>query len=55
MAADKRVKDFDTVLVQAIHETIEYCLGQGNAAVIEKYLDGKGLPINEIPARPEQF
>jgi hypothetical protein len=49
------VNDFDKVLVKVIHEVLGYVLGEGNATIIEQYLEKKGVPMPEIPDRPEQF
>ncbi len=47
--------DFDRILVQAIYETIEYCLGEVNAKIICNYLEERGLPLNEVSSKPELF
>jgi len=46
---------FDSILVRIIDETMKYCLGEANTAIIMNYLESRGLPMNEIPIRPEQF
>jgi hypothetical protein len=49
------VKDFDRLLVQAIDETIEYCLGEANTSIIHNYLEERNLPMSEVPNKPELF
>ena len=49
------VNDFDEQLVQLIEETIKYCLGEANAAIIINYLEARDYPLSEIPKRPEIF
>ena len=47
--------DFDNLLVQVLDETVKYCLEEENASIIYKYLEGRNLPLNEIPNKPELF
>lgn len=47
--------DFDTLLLQAIDETIRYCLGDINAQLIYNYLERKGILKKEIPQRLDDF
>jgi hypothetical protein len=49
------VNDFDEQLVQVIEETIKYCLGETNAAIVINYLEAQDYPLREIPKRPEIF
>ena len=51
----KTVEDFDILLVQAIDETLKYCLGDANASIICNYLKERNLPMSEIPNKPELF
>ena len=47
--------EFDTLLLQAIDETIRYCLGDINAQLIYNYLERKGIPKKEIPKKLDDF
>jgi hypothetical protein len=49
------VYNFDELLVQVTEETIKYCLGDSNAAIIINYLEAQGYLLSEIPKRPEIF
>ncbi len=55
MELPQTVNDFDKLLVQVTEETIKYCLGEVNAAIILNYLEELNYPLNEIPNRPETF
>ena len=49
------VNDFDKLLVQVTEETIKYCLGDVNTAIIWNYMEERNYPKSEIPKRPEKF
>jgi hypothetical protein len=49
------VEEFDKLLTETVNETLEYTLGERNAAIIEDYMEKKGLPLNKIPQNPQQF
>lgn len=55
MALAQKVTDFDRFLVEAIEETLKYCLGDINASIISNYLEEHGCSKCEIPDRPELF
>ena len=55
MELAQTANEFDILLVQAIEETIKYCLGETNANVIRNYLEARDLPLSEIPNKPELF
>lgn len=48
-------QEFDKALVNAIHEVLEYSLGETNTRIIYNYLEERGLPLNEIPNNLEMF
>ena len=43
-AAFQTINDFDNLLVKVIHDVLAYCLGEGNAEIIEKSMEKNGLP-----------
>jgi hypothetical protein len=49
------VNDFDNLLVQVTEETIKYCLGYTNAAIIWNYLEQRNCSMAEIPNNLEIF
>jgi len=51
----KQQENFDDMLVQAVEETIKYCLGEINAIIISDYLKKRNLPLREISSKPELF
>ena len=51
----RSVNEFDKLLVEAIDETIKYCLGERNTTIIEDYLEKQGLPLSKVSVCPEQF
>ena len=55
MALIRSANDFDNLLIQTIEETVKYCLGEANTNIIRNYLEARGLPMTEIPNKPEQF
>jgi hypothetical protein len=55
MTAVHTVSDFDNLLVQVVEETLKYCLGESNTIIIKDYLERCGLPLDEVPSRPELF
>jgi hypothetical protein len=55
MGSVQAVNDFDSILVQVIYETVEYCLGEENARIICNYLEERGLPLNKVSSKPELF
>ena len=54
-AAVQTINDFDNLLGKVIHDVLAYCLGEGNAEIIEKSMEKNGLPLKEIPLHPEEF
>ena len=55
MGALRSVSEFDQLLVEAIDETIKYCLGERNTTIIEDYLEKQSLPLSKVSVCPEQF
>jgi len=49
------VNDFDNLLVQVTEETIKYCLGAANAAIIWNYLEQQNCSKTEMPKSIEIF
>jgi hypothetical protein len=47
--------DFDSLLLQAIDQTIRYCLGDVNAQLIYNYLEKKDCPQQDIPKKLDVF
>jgi hypothetical protein len=47
--------EFNEKLLQAIDETIVFCLGETNANLIYQYLEKNGCPRNEIPENLDVF
>jgi hypothetical protein len=47
--------EFERLLLQAIDETIRYCLGDINAQIFYNYLEKKDCPIQEIPKKLDVF
>jgi hypothetical protein len=45
------VEEFNEKLLQAIDETISYCLGSSNANLIYEFLEKKGCTKCEIPEK----
>jgi hypothetical protein len=43
MGTLRSVSEFDQLLVEAIDETIKYCLGERNTTIIEDYLEKQGF------------
>jgi len=47
--------NFNKKLLEAIDETIGYCLGDINAQILYQYMERKGCPKQEIPKRLDIF
>jgi hypothetical protein len=48
-------KDFDSLLAQAVHDTIKHCLGVANASTIVNYLLKRNLTLIGISKNPDLF
>jgi hypothetical protein len=49
------IDEFDRLLLQAIDETIRYCLGDINSQLIYNYLERKGISKQDIPKKLDAF
>lgn len=48
-------KDFDSLLAQAVYDTIKLCLGAANASTIVNYLEKRNLALIDISKNPDSF
>ena len=47
--------EFDAYVVQAVDQTLRYCLGDMSAQIVFSYLAERKCPIEQIPKNPELF